>query len=505
MAAEAQQLPTLAEFAKVDADLAKTLEGLPPESWPPVLAVAVKSNPAVAALVKPAPATGDAGETETGNARRLVAMFGADLRHVHEAREWYVWTGTHWTPDTCGLALARTADVAEAIRGEALGMDARTPEDRARQVRLLKWGDRSLSESVRVNTLSLAACEPGQTATLGDFDADPWTLNCGNGVLDLRTGELRPHRREDLHTYCLPTEYHADAACRRWPAFLAEVFDGDAGLVDFIHRAAGYTLTGDTREQCIFILHGHGANGKSVFVNALRHVLGPLARHANVETFTTRDAGRIPEDRARLRGARLVTVSESARGQALDEAFIKDATGGEPITARRLHENSSEFVPRFKLWLATNHKPTVTGTDEGIWRRLKLIPFSHYFAPAERDPELADKLRAEAPGILAWLVDGCRRWQDEGLHAPAIVEDATAEYRAESDILGQFLEEKTEPAPEASCRANALYDSYRTWCDAGGFRAMNQRNFGLALKERHLSNARGGGGAYVWRGLRLNQ
>jgi putative DNA primase/helicase len=499
------QLPPLAEFAKVDGDLAKTLEGLPPEAWPPVLDVASRNNPAVAVLLGQAPATGDgASLTETGNARRLVSMFGPDLRFVHESRCWWTWTGTHWTPDTHGLALAKTADVAEAIRSEALALDAHTDEARKRQEALLKWGSRSLSESVRTNTLSLAAVEAGQTVTLADFDRDPWTLNVANGTLDLRTGKSRPHRREDLHSYCLATAYHPDAACHRWQAFLAEVFEGDAGLVDFIHRAVGYSLTGDIREQCIFILFGHGSNGKSVLLAILRHVLGPLARHANIETFTTRDMGRIPEDKARLRGARLVTVSEAGRGQALDESFVKDSTGGEPVTARRLHENSSEFQPQFKLWLACNHKPSIAGTDEGIWRRVRLVPFARTFAPAERDPDLALTLRAEAEGVLAWAVEGCRRWQDEGLHVPAVVEAATAEYRRESDVIGLFIEERCTVARELSGAAGDLYRAYTAWTDENGFRAMTSKSLGLALKERGFEPVRVGG-QRCWRGIGISR
>ena len=440
------------------------------------------------------------GENETGNARRLVAMFGADLRYVYEAHAWYVWTDTHWAPDARGVALARTADVAEAIRAEALAMDAHTEEARKRQDHLLRWGNQSFSELVRANTLALAAVERGMRVTLDAFNGALWLLNVANGTLDLRTRTLSPHRRDDLHTYCLPVEYHEGATCPRWASFVLEVFNGDSSMVDFVQRAAGYSLTGLTIEQCLFILYGLGANGKSVFVNTLRYILGPLAIHANIETFSSRESGRIPEDRARLRGARVVTVSESNRGQVLDEAFVKDTCGGEPVTARRLHENSSEFTPQFKAWIATNHKPTMTGTDTGIWRRIRLIPFARTFAPAEQDHELADTLRGEAAGILAWLVEGCRKWQDEGLHAPALVESATNEYRTESDTMGQFIEERCTLARELSGAAADLYRTYTAWADENGFRPMTSRSLGLALKERGFEAVRTAG-QRCWRGI----
>lgn len=493
--------PELSTIRELDADLARVLEDLPPDAWARPLAVAAKLNPRLAGLLAPA-ASDPANMTETGNARRLCAMYGADLRYVFETRAWHAWTGTHWEPDTRGAAMLHTADVAEALRAEALAMDARTDEERGRQEKLLHWAHRSLSEGIRRHTLELAACEPGQGATLADFDGNPWLLNVANGTLDLRTRALRPHCRADMLTHCLATPYEPGATCPRWRAFLAEIFEGDAELIDFVHRAAGYSITGDTCEQCLFILHGHGANGKSVFVNTLRHVLGPLARHANVVTFSARRGDTHTEDRARLRGCRLVTVSETGQGQALDESFVKDATGGEPVAARGMRENTAEYVPRFTVWLACNHRPVVRGTDEGIWRRLRLIPFQRYFAPAERDPELGDKLRAEAAGILAWLLDGCAKWQDEGLEPPRAVADATAGYRTESDVLGQFIEEHCET--DAACRESTqtLYRAYTAWADENGFRPVTSRSLGLALRERGFEPTRTGR-ARGWRGIQL--
>ncbi len=279
-----------------------------------------------------------------------------------------------------------------------------------------------------------------------------------------------------------------------------EIFGGDESLVEFMHRALGYALTGDISEQAMFILYGFGANGKSTMLNTVATLLGDLAKHSNVETFTEHKASRIPEDRARLRGARFVTTSETGRGQQLDESFVKDATGGEPITARFLHQNTFEFRPAFKLFMACNHKPGISGTDHGIWRRIRLVPFDQKFDPRQ-EPDLEFTLKNELAGILAWAVEGCRRWQDQGLGMPAAVKAATESYRSESDLLGTFLEECCKIDPILSASASDLYSAYRQWCDAGGYRAMNQRNFGMGLKERGLERARGSGGRSCWRGI----
>jgi putative DNA primase/helicase len=337
------------------------------------------------------------------------------------------------------------------------------------------------------------------TLSVENFDSDPWLLNCQNGALDLRNGELRPHDRNDHLTTCLPVAYNPAAKCPRWTRFMDEIFGGDESLVEFMHRALGYALTGDISEQAMFILYGFGANGKSTMLNTVATLLGDLAKHSNVETFTEHKASRIPEDRARLRGARFVTTSETGRGHQLDESFVKDATGGEPITARFLHQNTFEFRPAFKLFMACNHKPGISGTDHGIWRRIRLVPFDQKFDPRQ-EPDLEFTLKNELAGILAWAVEGCRKWQDKGLGMPDAVKVATESYRSESDLLGTFLNECCKTDPILTTSASDLYNAYREWCDNGGYRPMNQRNFGLGLKERGFENYTSSG-RKKWRGI----
>ncbi len=457
-------------------------------------------------LVKPEKATPSISisNTDTGNARRLVNLHGDNIRFVHEAKAWRVWNGQCWDADTKNKVMQYTATVADQMRREAFALDTSDEGNRGKQTALVKWANQSLDERRRQSMMRLAAAEPGMTVSVSRFDADGWLLNCENGTIDLRSGSLRKHERGDMLTHVLPVEFDPAAKCPRWTRFMQEIFGGDESLCEFMHKAIGYSLTGDIGEQACFVLHGHGANGKSTMLNVVSKMLGDLARHASIETFTERDSGRIPEDRARLRGARFVTTSETGRGHRLDESFVKDATGGEPITARFLHQNSFEFSPTFKLFMACNHKPQIAGTDHGIWRRIRLIPFTQKFDPRQ-EPDLEFTLMSELPGILAWAVEGCRKWQDQGLGMPDAVRNATESYRSESDLLGLFIDEACTIADVLTVSSSDLYNAYRRWGDNGGYRPMNQRNFGLGLKERGFENHKGTGGKRCWRGIGVQQ
>lgn len=443
-------------------------------------------------------------ETDTGNARRLVQIHGENIKFVHEAKQWFVWTGRNWNPDNANKVMAMTGTVSDAIRKEAFALDTSTEEAQKKQVALIRWANASLEERRRLSAMRLAAAEPGMTVSIERFDAESWLLNCKNGTLDLRSGKLHNHDRAELLTHLLPIDYNPGAPAPRWLRFIDEIFAGDKSLVGFMQRAIGYSLTGDISEQVCFILHGFGANGKSTMLKTIAKVMGGLARHSDIETFTERDTGRIPEDRARLRGARFVTTSETGRGHRLDESFVKDLSGGEPVTARFLHQNSFEFQPCFKLFMACNHKPGITGTDHGIWRRIRLVPFTQKFDP-RKEPDLEFTLEKELAGILAWAVEGCKLWQDQGLGLPDAVKAATESYRSESDLIGLFLDESCTLHECLTAAASDLYRAYRDWADNGGYRAMNQRNFGMGLRERGFERFRSGAtGAYHWRGLAIN-
>jgi putative DNA primase/helicase len=313
------------------------------------------------------------------------------------------------------------------------------------------------------------------------------------------------HRREDLITKLAPVEYDPEAAAPTWAAFLERVLPDEVRA--FFQRAAGYSLTGDTSEQVMFINHGPGANGKSTAQEAIAAALGDYALRTPTEMLLAKRAGGIPNDIARLKGARFAAASETEEGRRLAESLVKDLTGQDTISARFMRAEWFDFRPTHKLWLSTNHKPEVRGTDEAIWRRIRLVPWTQTIPPAEQDKKLLAKLRKELPGILAWLVRGCLMWQREGLRPPDEVRKATGRYRAEMDVLAAFIDEECIVAERATATAKALYAAYKAWCDENGERPESQRRFGGRLKERGFDSARmttgARKGAVEWRGIGL--
>jgi putative DNA primase/helicase len=334
--------------------------------------------------------------------------------------------------------------------------------------------------------LELASTEPELALAPDDLDRDPWLFSCANGTLDLRSGELRESRPEDLITRGTDVAYDAEALCPRWLQFLAEVFDGDGELVDFKQRLIGYSLTGDTREQIVAVLQGAGNNGKDTLIKPLLRVLGDHGETSPMDTFTRVKERSVRNDLARLHRARLVVASESTEGRRLDEATVKLVSGGGRVAARFLYGEFFEFTPQFKVWLITNHRPRVEGDDDAIWRRLRLIPFNVSFLGRE-DKELDAKLEKELPGIFAWAVRGCLEWQAHGLGLPTAVEEATREYRADEDVLGKFINERcvlegeVEPAP--------LRTAYEAFCTEIGEKSLSANILGKRLARRGIRRA----------------
>jgi putative DNA primase/helicase len=477
------------------ADLLDLAEGAaawtpPEEPSPAVIGGAAESKP-----------TEPYHRTDLGNAQRLVQRHGQDLRYCWDWGRWLVWDGARWSVDATAEVFRRAKNTVTSIYGEA----AHSPHDSERK-ELAKHAIKSESRDRLRAMVELAQSEPGIPIQPDDLDADPWLLNCCNGTLDLRTGALREHHRGDLLTKLVPVEYDPAAACPTWAKFLARIMDGNESLIRFLQRAIGYSLTGDTSEQCLFILHGVGMNGKTTFLNCIRGLWGDYAQQTATDTFLVkRFADTIPCDVADLKGVRLACAVEVDEGRRLAEGLIKQATGGEPLRARFLHQNFFEFDPVFKLWLGTNHRPIIRGTDNAIWRRPKLIPFNIVIPETEQDKSLPAKLRAEWPGLLAWAVEGCLTWQRNGLGVPDEVKQATAGYRAEMDVLAGFLEDCCIIHADAKASAKELYTAYTTWCEQNGERAEQQRRFGERLTERGFERYRGGvSGAYHWKGIGLH-
>ena len=465
-----------------------------------------------------APAGNVAGEdperedlTDLGNARRLVRLYGQDLRHV-TGWGWLRWTGQRWQRNEkyvmrCAKATALSYydDAAEllrqakqqaviakaaAARGDKLAeKEAQDTMNRLKERAgiLSDWAKASQARSRLEALVRLAESEPTVTAEPADFDAEPWLLNCINGTVDLRTGALAPHQREDRLTKLAPVAYDPTADCPTFTKFLQRIMGERQELIEFLQRLIGYALTGSVREQMLFFWYGAGANGKSTLLNILLALLGEdYARQAAPDILTVgRD--RHPTELADLAGVRLVASIEVAEGKQLAEAVVKQMTGGDKIKARFMRQDFFQFDPTFKIFLAANHKPVIKGTDHAIWRRIKLIPFEVTIPEAEQDKELLDKLRAEMPGILAWAVRGCLDWQQNGLGVPEDVKAATAAYRDESDLLATFLAEYTELEGACQAQAGALFKAYRAWAANNGLsdrEMLSNVRFGRQLGER---------------------
>jgi P4 family phage/plasmid primase-like protien len=415
--------------------------------------------------------------TDLGNARRLVRCYGSDLRFV-EAWGWVTWNGQRWEVADSG-ARRRAIDTISRMYEEA----ARIPNEDERRA-LVKWALQSESAGRLAAMLEIAKDFKGIEVKPDVFDQDPWILNCRNGTVDLRTGELRPHDRADYCTKLAPVDYDPLANCPTWDTFLDRIFANDSGMIEHVRRAVGYSLTGSTDEQVFFLLHGTGANGKSTLLTTLQRILGDYAQSTPAATLLVKkgDPG-VNNDIARMTGARFVATVETEPGKHLATALIKQLTGQDPISARYLHREFFDFVPVLKLWFATNHKPVIRDNTNSIWRRVLLIPFLVKIADNEKDPTLPSKLLQEASGILAWAVSGCLMWQTNGLQVPQKVQGASAAYRADQDVFSMFLDECCLLERRFSAELKELYAVYIKWALANTERPMRKSEFKEALLE----------------------
>jgi putative DNA primase/helicase len=438
-------------------------------------------------------------QTDTGNSERLVRRFGSNIRHVADQGVWRVWSGKQWVVDRGRLLSRLSKKVAQELFEEAAAI-----EDSDERKKMIAWAMRSETKDRRTAMVDLGATEKDIVTRIEDYDEDPWLFNLQNGTVDLQTQVLRSHSRGDMLSKISPVAYDPEAACPAWESFLNEIMDGDREMIDFLARAAGYSISGDIGIQAMFFLHGDGANGKSVFIEVLRYILGDYAKNASFDTFVVqKNDGRIRNDLAALVGARLVTASESQDGHRLDEAIIKTLTGGDPITTRFLHKEYFTFYPQFKLWMSSNYKPAIRGTDSGIWRRVNMIPFEVTIPEEKRDPQLATKLKAEAPGILNWMLCGLKVYHEQGMMYPAKVREATSQYRESQDVIAQFIAAKCALSPYAETRFNDLYQAYKLWADNAREYKMPERKFSEALKKRRELTTKRKKGLTWYAGIQL--
>jgi putative DNA primase/helicase len=450
--------------------------------------------------------TGAYSLSDLYHARRLIEFHGRHIRHCSKLGGFFVWNGQRWTPDEAGqvwrwtiqtAALAYNADFTDATNNE--------------RVRLNKWVVRAETCGRVEKTLKQLQSQPEIVATPDDFDCDPWLFNVNNGTIDLRTGQLRERRPEDLLTKVTPVNF--DPACPppdRWIRFLNEIFGGNHNLIDFIQRACGYALTGSVAEQKIFFLlgtaslgtasHGSGANGKTTFLETLMFIMGDNARRLPPELLFNTRRHTQPAAFDDLKGCRLAAITEVEFNKSFVEPALKKLAGGERLAVRRARHDSFEFEPTHKLFICGNHIPTIRSTDHALWKNIALIPLNVAIPEERQDRDLSQKLRTEAAGILNWLVTGCLEWQKNGLIYPAEVTDATRAYRSDMDVVGAFLADRCVLDPNARVHSTDLYSSYSHWCEKNDERPISPRSLGLRLKELGFKHERTA--SYrIWLGL----
>jgi putative DNA primase/helicase len=484
--------------------LADVVAELPPPAPAGARGRKKKAKPvagAAAAAVKAAEGTklpyppGFHGSTDLGNARRLVGQHGRDVKYCFPARAWFYWDGAHWRRDDTGHVMMLAKATVGTIYYEAslLGDE----KDRAA---LAGHAVRSECERALNAMVYLAQSEPGVPVLPADLDRDPFLFNVANGTLDLRTGVLREHRREDMMTKITDVVFDTGHACPLWERCLDRWMGGNKNLVRYLQVLVGHALTGDVSEQSLYFFHGAGANGKTTFLLAVLALLGDYGWQAAPGLLIAKRHESHPTEQAHLFGKRLVCTIETEKGQAIAEALMKQVTGSDQITARFLFKEFFSFDPTHKIILAANHKPVIHGTDLGTWRRVKLVPWDVTIADAEKDKHLVDKLKDELSGILNWAMRGCLGWQRDGLVEPPEVQAATQQYQAEQDMVAGFAAERCVRHPEARTMASKMFEEYGKWA---ADKLMTMRDFKKRMEGLGFAAKRFTTGLF-WLGLKLD-
>jgi len=422
--------------------------------------------------------------TDLGNAERLVAGHGDDLRYCDAWGKWLVWDGGRWKIDDTGEVVRRAKLTVRAIYVEA----SRRADPQTRKA-VARWALASESRARIDSMIALARTQDTVAVRPADFDADPWLLNCKNGTVDLSTGELRPHRRQDMLTKTTGIEYDPQAEAPLFLRFLERILP-DPEVRRYVQKWSGYALTGVIREHRLPVWWGSGSNGKSTLIGALLGALGDYAKQMAPDILVVKQHDEHPTALADLFGARLVATIEVGEGKRLAEALVKQLTGGDRMKARFMRQDFFEWEPTHKIVLVCNHRPGVRGGDNGLWRRIDLVPFTVTIPEDEQDAELPEKLRSEYPGVLRWMVEGCLLWQAEGLGRPAAVREATEEYRTEMDVLGEFIAEQCVLKPSASVTVQDLYAAYTAWCEAEHEQPVSKKMFTQRLRDRGIASGR---------------
>jgi len=433
--------------------------------------------------------------TDTANAERFAHRHGENARYCHAWRKWLVWDNRRWVIDNSGHSMRLAKEVARSIYAEA----AHPGNDAILSQLLAKWAASSQKRDRLNAMLALAESEQPLPIAVDSLDREPWLFNVENGTIDLRTGELRPHRREDCLTKLCPVEYPTEPGVDAvlWSEFLDRIFDGNSELIAFLQRLIGMAIVGEVQEHVLPIFHGSGSNGKSVFIETVMGMFGSdySMKAASTLLMASGSSDRHPTEVADLFGKRFVAVVETEDGKRLAESMVKEITGGDTLRARRMREDFWQFSPSHSVFMATNHRPVVRGNDHAMWRRLKLVPFNVTIPAEEQDRELTAKLRAEYPAILKWSVQGCLDWQKHGLGEPEIVQIATDGYRSDEDHFEQFIGDCCMVGASYQVRSSTVYKCYRDWCEQQGERAVSQKKFSKRMEESGREKYRSNG---IW-------
>ena len=426
---------------------------------------------------------------ELGNAERIADGYGHVIKYVNEMG-WLIWDGKCWRIDN--------KKQIERIANKVL-RDLEKSNDEME----VRWARNCGKRNIRMNSIKdLMPLVPGERE---EFDKHKYLFNVENGIINLKTGKLQPHDRELGLTKITNIVFDESAKCPEWLSFLEQIFLGDKELIEYMQRLIGYSLTGEISEQIMVFLIGGGSNGKSTFINTIKDLMGEYGKQAKSDTFIKKKETGANNDIARLVGSRFVSAIESEDGEQLSEAFVKQITGGEPVLARFLRQEYFEFIPEFKVFFTTNHKPVIKGVDEGIWRRVKLVPFNLQLPKEKRDLKLPEKLSLEMSGILNWAIEGCLKWQRSGLKEPMVVKKATGDYKEDMDILGPFLYECCH-APlidDVKIEAKELYEVYSNWCYKNNEHQLKNRSFYRMMETKGFKKKKGAGNKTYLHGVTL--
>jgi len=450
--------------------------------------------------------------TNLADAKRFHEKYGRNWAYF-DGLGWHEWKEDRWVKNESGVfrvaakigrvVLSEAQSIEDSIEAKGLNLRAASElpdlKDLASSVNKLRK-HAAYCESKRSvdNTLSTAKnylmAEANQIS--------PYALPCKNGLVCLTTGSISPHKREDFNIECLSLSYDVNAVAPRWESFIAETFSNDKSLIEYVHRLLGYCISGSVEEHVAIIGYGAGRNGKSTLIEVLNYVLDAFSKSAPSGLLTNTGRDNHPTEIAFLQGARFISVSETGRGKSLNEERLKWMTGGDTLTARLMHGNNFNFTPTHKFFIVTNHKPKIEGHDEGIWRRIHLLPFNNNVDKDKLDTELMTKLRNEAEGILSWLIRGAIKWRSNGLQAPDKVKSATQKYRSEMDVVEGFLAECFEKNSTAKVGLTELREAYTSWSIENEQQQMTARRLNSSLESKGFCRSKSGSFRY-WKGLKF--